>query len=376
MNRVALTAHLVVLLLILAAGGAPGRDEAVLVFIEADAELARADGELRFDLSSLLDYRVPGRYTIDESLRNDVSTAASVRQWEELRRSVAAGRDPLKWESPELETVADYHPYAMMGVPRLLYGVAHPDEWIDPALVDGPRPRVSILMYHDIRPTSSYSTVITPGQFERQVRYLSEHGYTFITISELLDAIYSGGRGLPERCVALTFDDGWSGVYRYAYPILRRYGGTATIYVYTNYVDAGGRSISWAQYKEMLAAGFEIGSHTVSHCDLTERESWDGSGPKPPSGRGGYTDRLMHELVDSKLILEEKLNIEVRSLALPYGAYDSYVLKSALLAGYEGVLTIIPANTYVDADTNELELRRWNVTPSTSLGTFAARLER
>lgn len=336
------------------------------------------EGTPRYDVAGLLDYLTPERYRIEERLRNDLSSAEAARAWEELRSLAASGQPPLRWErlTDGSESVADYQRYALIGRPRLMWALGKPDEWIDPTLTQREPPRVSILMYHDIRPHSNYSTVITPGQFERQVRYLAENGYTFITISQLLDAVYSGGEGLPERCVALTFDDGWSGVYDYAYPVLKRYGGTATLYVYTNYVDRGGRTISWDQYREMLAAGFEVGSHTVSHCDLTDRETWDGSGTKPPAGRGSYTDRLMHELVDSKLILEEKLGIEVRSLALPYGCYDSYVLKSALLAGYEGVLTIRQANTYVDANTNELELHRWNIVPSLTLGQFIARLER
>ena len=103
---------------------------------------------------------------------------------------------------------------------------------------------------------------------------------------------------------------------------------------------------------------------------------WSGRGSKPPTGYGTYTQRLMHELTDSKLILEEHLGVPVRSLALPYGAYDGYVLKSALLAGYEGILTIRPGNTHVDAGTDELELRRWNVVPSMGLQTFIERLER
>lgn len=345
-------------------------------YLEAHRLATREAGQVRFDLSGLLDHRSPELYRFEGAIRNDLSSGRAARRWEELQRDLAAGREPLQWDTPDWDNVADYHRFAMIGRPRLLYGVARADEWVDPTILDSPRPRVSILMYHDIRPVANYSTIVTPHQFEEQVRYLARNGYTFITIGELLDAIYAGGRGLPERCVALTFDDGWSGVYNYAYPILKRYGGTATLYVYTNYVDVGGRSMTWEQYREMLAAGFEIGSHTVSHPDLTNRGDGEGQGSRPPTGYGSYTDRLMHELVDSKLILEERLNIRVRSLALPYGAFDSYVLKSALLAGYEGVLTVIPGNTYVDADTNELVLRRWNVTPTLPLGVFADRLER
>jgi len=333
-------------------------------------------GAIKNDLSSLTDYRNPEPYLFEAELRGEFSTGESAAVWREINRAQEAGetlirREPIVWEN-----LADYRPYEKVGQWRLLYDTAEAGEWDDPRRTRTERPRVSILMYHDIREVSKYSTVITPWQFEEEVRWLFENGYEFITIGELLDAIYSGGGDLPSRCVALTFDDGWSGVYRYAYPILKQYGGTATLYLYTNYVAVGGRSNTWNEYREMLAYGFEIGSHTVSHCDLTDRDAWRGRGPKPPSGRGTYTQRLMHELLDSRLILEEHLGVVIRSLALPYGAYDDYVLKSALLAGYEGILTIKSGNTLVDADTNENELRRWNIVPSMGLNTFIERLER
>jgi peptidoglycan/xylan/chitin deacetylase (PgdA/CDA1 family) len=331
---------------------------------------------VKHDYSSLYDHRHSEIYRFEAELRGESSPGEAAAVWQEINRAQAAGESLLRREPIVWETVADYRPYEKMGQWRLLYDVAEADEWGDPRQERVERPKVSILMYHDIRDASKYSTVITPWQFEEEVRWLAESGYAFITIGQLLDAVYSGGGDLPPRCVALTFDDGWSGIYRYAYPILKRYGGTATLFLYTNYIGVGGRSNTWDQYREMLAYGFEIGSHTVSHCDLTERGAWRGRGGKPPSGHGTYTQRLMHELVDSKLILEEHLGVHIRSLALPYGAYDSYVLQSALLAGYEGILSIIPGNTYVDADTDETLLRRWNVVPSMGLGTFIERLER
>jgi peptidoglycan/xylan/chitin deacetylase (PgdA/CDA1 family) len=335
-----------------------------------------ASVSLKPDLTSLDDYRTPEEFQIEAKLRGEPSPGESAAVWEGICSAQAAGESLLRREPIVWETLADYRPYEKVGQPRLLYDVARADEWADPRRERGERPRVSILMYHDIRDASRYSTVITPWQFEEEVRWLTEEGYKFITISQLLDAIYSGGGDLPARCVALTFDDGWSGVYRYAYPILKKYGATATLYLYTNYIGVGGRSNTWDQYREMLANGFEIGSHTVSHCDLTNRGAWSGHGSKPPSGQGTYTQRLMHELTDSRLILEEHLGVPIRSLALPYGAYDDYVLKSALLAGYEGVLTIKAGNTFVDADTNEIELRRWNIVPSMGLATFIERLDR
>ena len=90
------------------------------------------------------------------------------------------------------------------------------------------RPR--ILMYHMIsaiqRGQRFRGLRVAPDMFERQVSWLAEDGWTFITMSQLTDRYDA----LPEKSVALTFDDGFRDNYTHAFPVLRKYGACATLY--------------------------------------------------------------------------------------------------------------------------------------------------
>lgn len=72
--------------------------------------------------------------------------------------------------------------------------------------------------------------------------------------------------------MVITIDDGYESVYNIADPILRKYGFTATLFIYTDFVGVARGAITWDQLREMKGDGFEVGSHTLSHCDLTKKK--------------------------------------------------------------------------------------------------------
>ena len=103
------------------------------------------------------------------------------------------------------------------------------------------------------------------GAFEKQMQYLHENGYRTITLKELGD--WQAGRiELPRRTVAITFDDADRSVYERAWPILERYGFTATLFVVTSKVGQeweGVSSLYWQELRELNDSGvFDIESHT------------------------------------------------------------------------------------------------------------------
>jgi peptidoglycan/xylan/chitin deacetylase (PgdA/CDA1 family) len=181
---------------------------------------------------------------------------------------------------------------------------------------------VPILVYHHVRPavgaagTRPYE--VTPEEFTAAMDLIAELGYTTVTVSDILDA-FDGGASLPERPIVITFDDGRPGQYTHAFPILLKHGFIATIYPFTNAI---GREnyLTWEQLEEMRDAGFEIGSHTRYHPYLTKAAD----------------DELAEELSVSKVALEERLGIAVRSVAWPFGLVDDRVIAAAVTAGYEG----------------------------------------
>lgn len=157
---------------------------------------------------------------------------------------------------------------------------------------------------------------VPPRVFERQVAALAESGTTVLTVAELTRHLRSGT--LPEKAVALTFDDGYESVHRFALPILSHYGFKATVLPVTaqlgrtNAWDAAlGRSslrvLAPSQVVELASCGWEVGAHTHTHRSLA----------------GAARDEVVAELAVANHVLEELLGIEVQSFAFPYGVFDA-----------------------------------------------------
>lgn len=159
---------------------------------------------------------------------------------------------------------------------------------------------------------------------------LKDTGVTVISMSDFL-AWRRGEKDVPSRSAIISIDDGYVSGYSEAWPILKKFGYPVTMFVYTNYIGTGGKSISWQQLAEMRDEGVEIGSHTVSHDRLTAKK-----------GRtdADYDAWLTNELRGSKEMLESRLRVTVRTLAFPYGLANEQVRAAATKAGYEAQFTV------------------------------------
>ncbi len=224
--------------------------------------------------------------------------------------------------------------------------------------------RVPILMYHRVDrltpglPSLTRALTVTPDDFAAQVRWLRRSGYRAITTEQLFAAMYEGG-DLPDKPILLTFDDGYVDVLRYAAPVLRKARMPAVAYVITNRIEGSDTSfMRWRHLKRLQKAGFEIGSHTVSHRDLTALPGAE----------------LARELRASKRTLERGLGRPVNTIAYPAGRFDARVEEAARAAGYVLALTTEPGVTH-DAR-HPFELPRIRVSDTTGGGGLAALLAR
>ena len=140
---------------------------------------------------------------------------------------------------------------------------------------------IVILMYHSLLkdPARHGKYVVSPDLFESDLKYLKEHGYSFVGIQELIDFVYSGAP-LPKKSIVITFDDGYYNNYLYAYPLLEKYDAKMVISVIGKYTDlydgekpnAYYSHVTWDMINEMLASGrVEIGNHTYSMHTNGER---------------------------------------------------------------------------------------------------------
>jgi len=196
---------------------------------------------------------------------------------------------------------------------------------------------VPILMYHRIakvregEPQLTIDLTVDPDDFARQMQWLADNGFTSITQRELYDALMEDGP-LPERPVLITFDDGYRGVATVAAPIMRRHGFIGTAYVITDRIAKDPKVaptwLTWGQLRALDRRGWDIGSHTVSHADLTDL---------PP-------DRALKQLRQSRFALERNLDQPVQWFCYPYGRVDAGVEQLVREAGYVLAVTTQPGD--------------------------------
>lgn len=185
---------------------------------------------------------------------------------------------------------------------------------------------VPVLNYHHFLEDCDSPLCIPTAVFDQHMKYLKDYGYRTVTMEDL-QGFLQYRQALPKRSLIITIDDGYRSAYDVAYPILKRYGFTATFFIYTDYVAVSEKAITWDQLKEMSADGFQIGSHTLSHSDLTMKKE----GEKEED----YLTRIEKELIGSKKIIDTKLTQDTMAIAFPFGRYDENILSLAEQAGYE-----------------------------------------
>ena len=221
--------------------------------------------------------------------------------------------------------------------------------------------QVPILMYHHLSEDVTNSEMVSPEQFEAQIRALAEAGYTGISFDEL-QAYVLRGEPLPEKPVVITFDDGYRSNYTLAYPILQKYGMKATIF-------AIGVSFGKDHYKdtdytitphfgadeaaEMTAAGLiSIQSHTYDmhqwppyETDSAVRENIL---QLPGESEESYVQALTEDFTRSRALLEGATGQPVDVLAYPAGQYSTLTQVTLQSLGVHVTLSTNPGvNTVV-----------------------------
>jgi len=206
-----------------------------------------------------------------------------------------------------------------------------------------------IFCYHGLVDKVRFpGTQITPAAFEAQMKELKDRGITVIGMQDLL-AWKRGEKNIPPRCAVVTFDDGLKSQYEVAWPIMKKFGYTFTMFIYTEGVRGGlfggGEAITWEQLGDMRDNGIDIQAHSATHQDLREnhpvtiREP-DGKKARKRLTGPEYEQFLQNELVGSKTLLEQRLGIRVNCFAVPYGFYNQHVKDVARNAGYEAMFTV------------------------------------
>ncbi len=220
-----------------------------------------------------------------------------------------------------------------------------------------------VLMYHAVTPgkaSTGWRWEVTGEQFSRQMELLHQNGWQTASVASLLSA-----SGLSPRTVVITFDDGYANS-AVAMDALLRYGMCATWFIVSDFIGKkadwgdGGREpgyiMTGSEIRTLSEAGMEIGSHTCTHCRLTEVDD----------------ARLQRELHDSRERLGDIIGKQVPVFAYPYGIYNDHVVDRVAATGYRAACTTRSGWALVDG--KPLQIRRLSIYADDSLSTFARKL--
>jgi peptidoglycan/xylan/chitin deacetylase (PgdA/CDA1 family) len=199
-------------------------------------------------------------------------------------------------------------------------------------------PALPILSYHNVAMAPKDAPFkllyVSPDSFERQLWTLRRLGLRGVSTSEGIARL---SNGTSRGCVVFTFDDGYADTLTTAAQLMKRYGFAATCYVVSGAV---GTYNSWdaeylrerkplmsrAQLDQWLAAGMEVGSHSLSHQRLHELPQ----------------DAARYEIAESRAALRNMLGVPIEHFAYPFGRFTADIVELVRQAGYSSAMTLLP----------------------------------
>ena len=200
-----------------------------------------------------------------------------------------------------------------------------------------------VLMYHMVsehlpKNKSKFNRLrVKPSEFEKQLNWLKNNGFTSFTLSELVNL-----EVIPKKAVVLTFDDGYEDNFTKAFPLLKKYNFKATIYIVLNRFNENWatdkdldkasnelnneKMLSDEQIKIMLESGLiEIGSHTLDHVNLPKLSN----------------EEKVKQIKESKEKIEDIFSIKCNSFAYPFGFFDNDSVKIVEEIAYSNATTTV-----------------------------------
>lgn len=200
--------------------------------------------------------------------------------------------------------------------------------------------KVLILNYHNISHYNSNDNLysISPETFKQHLILIQSLKIPIIKLENIFE------HNIKEKySIALTFDDGYKSDLTVVLPLLEELKLSAIFFPIVEKIGESDR-LTWEDIKTLSNHGCEIGSHGVSHTNLTELP----------------LNELERELKESKNTIEQKINKKVKHFALPYGRYNNRIIALAKSLDYKSILTTgLKCNS---VDQESFVLYRWNIT--------------
>ncbi|MEO9653776.1 polysaccharide deacetylase family protein [Marinomonas sp.] len=205
-----------------------------------------------------------------------------------------------------------------------------------------------VLQYHHVGESTPFSTSVTPEQFTEQMDYLKTAGFQVVDLYQALEAL-KAHKALPEKAVAITFDDAYRNIYLAGFPIMKERGFPFTVFINTQPVEQSNRHfLTWQQMKEMESAGGVFANHTVSHPYMLRKLEGESD--------EAWLQRMTDEVDAVETLLNKHLGHSPKMLAYPYGESNGTIRD---LMKQRGIMAFGQQSGVVSADSDFENLPRF-----------------
>lgn len=200
-----------------------------------------------------------------------------------------------------------------------------------------------IIMYHSVEAGATDKNnllAVRAETFEKQMRFLREHKYNVISLSQLA-GLMKAKKPIPPKTVVITFDDGYKNNLSVALPVLKKYNLPATIFVAPMEISRVPHYLNWQELKILSETPLiDIGAHTMRHTFLPDIEE---------------EGRLIYEIRGSKKALEKKLGKSISLFSYPAGGFNKKSRQTVIDSGYLAAVATKPGIRYPSNDVYALK---------------------
>jgi peptidoglycan/xylan/chitin deacetylase (PgdA/CDA1 family) len=171
-----------------------------------------------------------------------------------------------------------------------------------------------VLLYHHVAEDTPRITSVTPAEFEAHLDYLDDNGFQVWPLERAVEAL-EGGESVPDRTIAITFDDAYTDIRTNAVPLLEERGWPYTVFVATKAVDEGqGGIMDWDELRELQQRGATLANHTHTHDHLIRRHEGE--------SESAWLARVREDIETAARRLREETGMDNDLFAWPYGEYN------------------------------------------------------
>ena len=220
---------------------------------------------------------------------------------------------------------------------------------------------VPILMYHQVKNSNFGKDVISPFEFESDLKYLTENNYNTITMSQLIDYVYNGVE-LPPNPVILSFDDGYVSIYKNVYPLLKEYNQKIVLSIVGKSTDDFSKvnddninyaSMTWDQISEMDKSGLvEIQNHTYNLHKI--RNGRYGCYPMANESIDHYEAVITEDITTLQDKIQSITDKAPTTFTYPYGKYNNLTESIIKKLGFKATLSCTYGVNLIDNDPETL----------------------